>query len=88
MAGGKGVIVAMTLEEAINGIKDIFSGVFGKAGTEVVIEEFMEGKKQVSLFYQMAKTFFQLEQHKITNASIMVIKGQILVEWEHIPQPL
>ena len=45
LAGGKGVIVAMTLEEAINGIKDIFSGVFGKAGTEVVIEEFMEGEE-------------------------------------------
>ena len=45
LAGGKGVIVAMTLDEAINGLKDIFSGAFGKAGAEVVIEEFMEGEE-------------------------------------------
>jgi phosphoribosylamine--glycine ligase len=45
LAGGKGVIVAMTLEEALNGLKDIFSGAFGKAGSEVVIEEFMEGEE-------------------------------------------
>ena len=45
LAGGKGVIVAMTLDEAVNGLKDIFSGAFGKAGTEVVIEEFMEGEE-------------------------------------------
>ncbi len=35
----------MTLDEAINGLKDIFSGAFGKAGAEVVIEEFMEGEE-------------------------------------------
>ena len=35
----------MTLEEALNGLKDIFSGAFGKAGSEVVIEEFMEGEE-------------------------------------------
>ena len=45
LAGGKGVIVAMTLDEAVNGLKDIFSGAFGKAGAEVVIEEFMEGEE-------------------------------------------
>ena len=45
LAGGKGVIVAMTLDEAINGLKDIFSGAFGKAGAEVVVEEFMEGEE-------------------------------------------
>jgi phosphoribosylamine--glycine ligase len=45
LAGGKGVIVAMTLEEAINGLRDIFGGAFGTAGAEVVIEEFMDGEE-------------------------------------------
>lgn len=45
LAAGKGVIVAMTEEEAINAIDDMFGGEFGVAGAEVVIEEFMEGEE-------------------------------------------
>ncbi|MEM7243136.1 MAG: phosphoribosylamine--glycine ligase [Pseudomonadota bacterium] len=45
LAAGKGVIVAMTLEEALAGLEDIFGGAFGEAGAEVVIEEFMEGEE-------------------------------------------
>jgi len=45
LAGGKGVIVAMTLDEAIDGLRDIFGGAFGTAGAEVVIEEFMDGEE-------------------------------------------
>ena len=45
LAAGKGVIVAMTLEEALSGIDDMFGGEFGDAGAEVVIEEFMEGEE-------------------------------------------
>ncbi|MGO4916483.1 phosphoribosylamine--glycine ligase [Pseudogemmobacter sp. W21_MBD1_M6] len=45
LAAGKGVIVAMTLDEALNGVDEIFGGAFGAAGTEVVIEEFMEGEE-------------------------------------------
>ena len=45
LAAGKGVIVAMTVDEAIDGLHDIFGGAFGAAGTEVVIEEFMEGEE-------------------------------------------
>ena len=45
LAAGKGVIVAMDLQEALNGLNDIFDGAFGDAGTEVVIEEFMEGEE-------------------------------------------
>lgn len=44
LAAGKGVIVAMTLAEALDGIDTIFSD-FGDAGAEVVIEEFMEGEE-------------------------------------------
>ncbi len=45
LAAGKGVIVAMTLEEALTGLEDIFGGAFGDAGAEVIIEEFMEGEE-------------------------------------------
>ena len=45
LAAGKGVIVAMTLEEAEAGVAEIFSGAFGDAGAEVVIEEFMAGEE-------------------------------------------
>ena len=45
LAAGKGVIVAMTLQEALAAIDDMFAGEFGAAGTEVVIEEFMIGEE-------------------------------------------
>ncbi|RWR46998.1 phosphoribosylamine--glycine ligase [Sinirhodobacter ferrireducens] len=45
LAAGKGVIVAMTLDEALDGIDEIFGGAFGAAGAEVVIEEFMAGEE-------------------------------------------
>jgi phosphoribosylamine--glycine ligase len=45
LAAGKGVIMGMTLPEALAGIDEIFGGAFGDAGAEVVIEEFMEGEE-------------------------------------------
>jgi len=49
LAAGKGVIIAMSEPEAVAAINDMFSGAFGGAGAEVVIEEFMEGE-EASLF--------------------------------------
>lgn len=46
LAAGKGVIVAMTLEEAEEAVKDMLSGnAFGEAGSRVVIEEFLAGEE-------------------------------------------
>jgi phosphoribosylamine---glycine ligase len=45
LAAGKGVIVAMSLAEALAAIDDMFGGEFGEAGAEVVIEEFMTGEE-------------------------------------------
>ncbi|MCK0172004.1 phosphoribosylamine--glycine ligase [Aliiroseovarius sp. S1123] len=45
LAAGKGVIVAMDVETALEAIDDMFGGAFGGAGAEVVIEEFMEGEE-------------------------------------------
>ncbi len=49
LAAGKGVVVAMRVEEALDAVADMFGGEFGAAGAEVVIEEFMTGE-EASLF--------------------------------------
>ena len=46
LAAGKGVIVAMTLDEAEAAVRDMLSGnAFGSAGARVVIEEFLDGEE-------------------------------------------
>jgi phosphoribosylamine--glycine ligase len=45
LAAGKGVVVAMTMDEARAAVDDMFDGQFGDAGAEVVIEEFLEGEE-------------------------------------------
>jgi phosphoribosylamine--glycine ligase len=50
LAAGKGVIVADTVEQALEAVRDMLEGNrFGAAGASVVVEEFMEGE-EVSLF--------------------------------------
>lgn len=43
LAAGKGVIVAQTVEEAVDAVNDCFEGAFGKAGNRVVVEECLTG---------------------------------------------
>lgn len=46
LAAGKGVIVAMTLQEAEDAIQDMLAGnAFGNAGHRIVIEEFLDGEE-------------------------------------------
>lgn len=46
LALGKGVVIAKTLEEANKTIEDMMvKKIFGKAGEELIIEEFLEGKE-------------------------------------------
>ena len=45
LAAGKGVIIAETEADALSAVEDMFSGAFGEAGAEVVIEEFMTGEE-------------------------------------------
>ncbi|OLP54500.1 phosphoribosylamine--glycine ligase [Rhizobium rhizosphaerae] len=45
LAAGKGVTVAMTLDEALAAIDDCFSGSFGAAGAEVVVEAYLDGEE-------------------------------------------
>lgn len=48
LAAGKGVIVAMDLETALQAVDEIMEGGFGSAGKKLLIEEFLEGQ-EVSL---------------------------------------
>ena len=57
LAAGKGVVVAMTIDEANAAVEDMLSGNrFGDAGSTVVIEEFMEGEEASLLAFVDGKT--------------------------------
>jgi len=45
LAAGKGVVIAETKEDAEAAIEGMFDGDFGKAGAEIVIEEFLTGEE-------------------------------------------
>ncbi len=67
LAAGKGVIVAMDEAEALAAVDMMFSGSFGAAGAEVVIEEFLEGE-EASFFAlcdgEHALAFASAQDHK------------------------
>ncbi|WP_322885322.1 phosphoribosylamine--glycine ligase [Sinorhizobium medicae] len=45
LAAGKGVTVAMNLEEALAAVDECFAGAFGAAGAEVVVEAYLDGEE-------------------------------------------
>ena len=45
LAAGKGVVVAMTLDEALAAVDAMFGGALGTAGAAVVIEAYLEGEE-------------------------------------------
>lgn len=68
LAAGKGVVVAATLDEALAAIDDaMVAGRFGKAGAEVVVEEFLGGE-EASFFAlcdgEHALSFGAAQDHK------------------------
>lgn len=67
LAAGKGVIVAMDEEEALEAVETILGGKFGSAGASVVIEEYLEGE-EVSFFAlvdgERAIPFGSAQDHK------------------------
>ena len=67
LAAGKGVTVAMTLDEALAAIDDCFSGAFGSAGAEVVVEAFLDGEEASFFCLSDGKTALPLataQDHK------------------------
>lgn len=67
LAAGKGVTVATTIDEAIAAIDDCFSGAFGAAGAEVVVEAFLDGEEASFFCLSDGKTALALataQDHK------------------------
>ncbi len=67
LAAGKGVTVATTLAEALNAIEAAFSGQFGEAGKQLVIEECLTGQEVSILALTDGKTIRPLlsaQDHK------------------------
>ncbi|MEE1003395.1 MAG: phosphoribosylamine--glycine ligase [Acutalibacteraceae bacterium] len=61
LALGKGVIIAMTREEAIDGVKTIMQDkVFGESGNKVVIEEYLEGPEVSVLSFTDGQTIIPM----------------------------
>jgi phosphoribosylamine--glycine ligase len=71
LAAGKGVVVAMTAEQAIAAVDDIMlDQVFGAAGASVVIEEFMDGEEASFFAFTDGKNILPLassQDHKRVN---------------------
>ena len=67
LAAGKGVIIAETRNHAINSVNEIFSGKFGNAGDEIVIEEFLDGEEASYFIISDGESFIPLtsaQDHK------------------------
>lgn len=68
LAAGKGVIIAMDVEEATDAAKDMLSGnSFGASGAEIVVEEFLDGEELSFFALTDGKTvleFASAQDHK------------------------
>lgn len=49
LAAGKGAVVCSTVDEACSAASEMFGGRFGSAGSEVLVEDFLEGE-EISIF--------------------------------------
>ena len=70
LAAGKGVVVAMTLDEAFEAIDSMLvEGSFGSAGSRVIIEEFLEGEEASFFALVDGETALPLESASWINIS-------------------
>ena len=71
LAAGKGVIVAKTVDEAINAVFEVMEQKsFGEAGSRIVIEEFMDGEEASLLAFTDGETIVPMipsQDHKRVN---------------------
>ena len=71
LAAGKGVIVAKTVDEAINAVFEVMEQKsFGEAGSRIVIEEFMDGEEASLLAFTDGETIVPMipsQDHKRAN---------------------
>jgi len=67
LAAGKGVTIAENFEQAEEAINQCFSGAFGEAGAELIIEEFLQGEELSIFAVSDGKNFITLasaQDHK------------------------
>lgn len=67
LAAGKGVTVAMELDEAMDAVRDSLGGRFGEAGSHVLIEEYLEGPECSLLAFTDGRTVLPMmpaQDHK------------------------
>ncbi len=77
LAAGKGVIVAMTLEEAEAAVKDMLAGnAFGDAGHRIVIEEFLDGEEASFIVMVDGEHVLPMATSQITSASATAIPAR------------
>jgi len=67
LAAGKGVTIAANVDEALAAVSESLGGRFGRAGSQIVIEEFLEGQ-EISAFAlcdgERAVWFGEAQDHK------------------------
>ena len=62
LAAGKGVIICHSIDEGVNALNSIMGDkVFGEAGNEVVVEEFLEGEEASFFVFTDGKNFVPLQ---------------------------
>lgn len=87
LAAGKGVIVAMTLEEAEAAVKDMLAGnAFGDAGHRIVIEEFLDGEEASFIVMVDGEHVLPMATSQITSASATAIPARTPAGWGRIPR--
>lgn len=87
LAAGKGVIVAMTREEAEAAVHDMLAGnAFGDAGHRIVIEEFLEEKRPALSLWSTANTCYRWPPARIISELAMATAAPIPAEWGPIPR--
>ncbi len=81
LAAGKGVVIANTSEEAEAAIDACFSGAFGAAGAELVIEEFLEGEE--ASFFALCDAILHSRSRlpRTISASAMATPAPIRAAW-------
>ncbi len=88
LAAGKGVIVAMTLAEAEDAVRDMLSGnAFGDAGARVVIEEFLDGEEASFIPWWTAYTRCRWPPRRTTSASATATPARTPAAWAPIRRP-
>ncbi len=83
LALGKGVVVAETVEQAVEAAHEmLLDNKFGDSGARVVIEEFLDGEEfSLSLPLSMGKSSTSCQRLRTTNVLMMATRVLTLVGW-------